>query len=255
MSRTNVINPRCYARALHNCSDKVSREHYVSASVLRLLGDEHTIANASWLPLGQQSVPLPIGALGSGILCQRHNQSLSPLDVHAKNFFTELLRALSHDAQVPYRQASVDAECLERWILKACCGALASGSLIENGHKIVREPPRRWLDILFSGASLEQGSGLHIRQSPMTPHLGYAIGPVYVADAWVGGGLEFAGVEFFVLLDSSVKKQIFEQSTGEVTPLIYRPGAIRIKSPTRRTEIKLEWQTWTPSEGVRYRCF
>ena len=253
MSTTNAIHLRCYARALRDCSDKSSREHYVSASVLELLGEDHRIANASWLPPGQLSDPIPTSALGSRILCERHNGSLSPLDAHAKIFFTELLGALSDDEQVPHRQVRVDGDRLEQWVLKACCGALASGNLVEKGHEMVREPPRSWLDILFCGASWEQGAGLHIRQAQMTPHLGYAIGPVYVGDTWVGGGIEFAGVELFVLLDSGAKKRILEQSTGEVSRLVYRPGAIRIESPTRTTEIELEWRTWTPSEGVRYR--
>jgi hypothetical protein len=253
VSRTNAIHPQCYARALHDCSVKLSREHYVSASVLELLGDDHTIANASWLPPGEQSDPLPTGALGSKILCQRHNESLSPLDAHAKIFFTELLRALSNDEQAPNRRVSVDGDRLEQWVLKACCGALASGNLVEKGQAIVREPPRRWLEILFRESRWEQGAGLYIRQAQMIPHLGYAIGPVYVEERWVGGGIEFAGVEFFVLLDSGALRRILEQSSGGVSDLVFRPGAIRIESPTRRTEIEMEWQTWTPSEGVRYR--
>ncbi len=102
MSRTNVIYPPCYARALGDCSGKLSREHYISASILELLGDSHTITNASWLASGQQSDQLPTSALGSKILCQRHNASLSPLDEHAKVFFTELLTALSDDEEVPH---------------------------------------------------------------------------------------------------------------------------------------------------------
>jgi len=249
-----VIHPGCYARALRDCSDKLSREHSVSDSVLELLGEDHTIANASWLPPGQLSNPIPRSALSSRILCERHNGLLSPLDAHAKIFFTELLRAFSDDKQVPHRQVRVDGDCLEQWVLKACCGALASGNLVEKGHqKIVREPPRSWLDILFCGASWEQGAGLYIRLAEMTPHLGYAIGPAYVDDTWVGGGIEFAGVEIFVLLDSGEKKRILEQSTGKVSPLVYRPGAIRTESPTRTTQIELEWRTWTPSEGIEYR--
>ena len=34
---------------------------------------------------------------------------------------------------------------------------------------------------------------------------------------------------------------------------IYRPGEIRIESRTRTMEIALEWRTWIPTKGVRYR--
>lgn len=97
-----------------------------------------------------------------------------------------------------------------------------------------------------------KGAGLHIRQTQMCPHPGFSIGPIYREDIWVGGGIEFAGVEMLVLLDSGGVKQIVEQSTGEVSDLVYRPGKIGVESPTRKTEIELEWKTWKPTARVLY---
>lgn len=73
----NFSHPQCYARALCDCSAKLSREHYVSNSVLKLLGVEHIISHASWLSPEQCSRPLPVSALSSKVLCDRHNQALS----------------------------------------------------------------------------------------------------------------------------------------------------------------------------------
>ena len=166
----NLSNPRCYARSLCDCSDKLSREHYISASVLELLGEMHTISNASWLSPGQSSNPLPVGALGSNVLCERHNNALSDLDACAKEFFGWLLRALSKSqVPAPDQKLRVDGDKLERWVLKACCGALASGNLLEDATRVSREPPRKWLDILFSESAWEVDTGLHIRQASMTP--------------------------------------------------------------------------------------
>lgn len=94
---------------------------------------------------------------------------------------------------------------------------------------------------------------MHIRQATLHPYRGYAIGPVYVEDSCVGGGLEFAGTELFVFPVAAARKAILEESSGEMRPLIYRPGGIRIESRTRTMDIALEWRTWTPTEGVRYR--
>lgn len=250
----NFSHPRCYARLLGNCSARLSREHYVSAAVLRLLGEEHTISNASWLAPGQRSNPLPVGALSSRILCEHHNSSLSDLDNSAKSFFDEILYALLEPAENrPVRRVTVDGDALERWLLKACCGALASENLIENNHPQVKELPLPWLNILFSGTPWEAGTGLHVRQASMRPHRGYTIGPIYVGETCAGGGIEFAGVELFVLLDASAQKLSLEQSTNEVSSLIYRPGVIRFETRTRVTEIELRWQSWKPVEGVLYR--
>jgi len=254
MPITNFSNPRCYAKELCDCSDKLSREHHVSASVLKLLGEEHTISNASWLPPGRHSPPIPVGSLGSKILCERHNRFLSPLDASAKVVFKGLLQALWGPPRGPSPQrVGADGDKLELWLLKACCGALASGSLIEGGNVLPREVPRAWLNVLFSGAPWAEGAGLHVRQASMKPYRGYAIGLARMAGALVGGGIEFAGVQLFVLLERGAEKRITEQSTGQVNRLIYRPGAIRIESPNRVAEIELEWRTWIPSEAVLYR--
>src|SRR5712671_2030052 len=147
----NLSNPRCYARLLWYCSDKLSREHYISASVLELLGEMHMISNASWLSPGQSSNPLPVGALGSNILCELHNHALSDLDACAKVFFGGLLRAVSKSqGPAPDQKLTVNGDKLERGVLKACCGALASGNLLKGANRVSREPPRKWLDILFS---------------------------------------------------------------------------------------------------------
>jgi len=115
---------------------------------------------------------------------------LSPLDDSARIFFGELLLALS-DAPKPAskRRVSVDGDTLEKWVLKACCGAIASGNLVEGGLQLVREPPVSWLEILFSGEPWPEGTGLHVRQAPMVPHRGYAIGATYLDGAWAGGGI------------------------------------------------------------------
>jgi hypothetical protein len=191
--------------------------------------------------------------LGSNILCERHNNALSDLDACAKQFFAGLLLALSKSGgPAADQKLSVNGDELERWLLKACCGALASGNLLENATRVSREPPRKWLDILFSESAWEVDTGLYVRQAPMTPHQVYSIGPVYTCETWSGGGLEFAGVELFVLLDSGIEKQILETATHKTSPIIYRPGAIRFESSLKTTEIELLWQKWIPTEGVRY---
>ncbi len=247
-------HPGCYARVLGDCSSKMSREHYVSAAVMDLLGDEHRITNASWLPRGQQSAAIPSSALGSKILCEHHNSALSPLDAHAKAFFSEIFWGLSDSPPSgTHRRVALGGDQLELWLLKACCGALASGNLVEHRRAVPRQIPDVWVSLLFAARRWEPGAGLHIRQTTLNPYRGYAIGPVYVGDSCAGGGIEFAGIEMFVFPSSGAEKRILEESSGEMKPLIHRPGQIRIESRSRTLEITLQWRTWVPTEGVRYR--
>src|SRR6267154_1900841 len=50
---TNFSLPGCYLRDTCNCSEDISREHYVSANVLAQLGSSITISGAPWLAPGQ----------------------------------------------------------------------------------------------------------------------------------------------------------------------------------------------------------
>lgn len=254
MKTKSFAHPGCYARVLNTCSSKLSREHYVSQAVLDLLGDEHRITNARWLPHGQQSEAIPSSALGSRILCETHNNALSTLDAHAKVFFSELLWGIS-DSPPPekHRRVLIDADQLELWLLKACCGAFASGNLVEHRRRVPREIPDAWVSLLFSGRGWQPATGMHIRQVTLHPYRGYAIGPAYMEDSCVGGGLQFGGVEMFLLFGGSAANRILEESSGEMRPLIYRPGQIRIESRARTIDIMLEWRTWIPTQAVSYR--
>lgn len=248
-----ATHARCYARALNTCSPRISREHYVSRTVLDLLGDEHRISNARWLAKGQQSDPLPTRALGSRVLCEAHNRVLSPLDSHAERVFAALLWGLSDTPPlVDRREIAVSGDLLELWLLKACCGALASGSLREDRRAVPSVIPDDWVHLLFSGAAWPSDAGMYVRQSTLHPFQGYSIGPVYVEDSCVGGGFHFLGTELFILPHAIPAGRMLEESSDDMRPLVYRPGAIRIESRTRMIEIRLEWGTWTPTAGIRY---
>src|SRR5258706_15222316 len=74
-------HPRCYARALANCSTKISKEHYITHAVLKRL-------NAGPNPIiwGMNSVDPSVtkSAVNQSfkrrILCEHHNNGASNLD-------------------------------------------------------------------------------------------------------------------------------------------------------------------------------
>jgi len=255
VSTTGFSHPKCYARALADCSTKISTEHYVSKSVLNILGDFHVRSNTSWLAPTAKSQPLPASVLGSNILCTRHNEMLSDIDTRVIPFFTEVCSSFSvSSGAVPHQNVRIDGDALELWVLKACCGALASGELAQQGSKATYELPYDWLRVLFAGAPWPRNTGLHIRLGRTVPHRGFTIGPVFSGanKELSGGGFEFCGVELFVLMTPDVQKVAEEESTKERSPLIYRPGAIEIKTPTHTTRIELQWKTWHPTATVVY---
>lgn len=155
---TDYANPKCYARALHDCSKTISGEHYISDGILQQISDEGQILVAG-LPRTETGNFKQIAAktLKPRILCTRHNEALSTLDTLASKFFRFL------DDQSPQDNLLfVNGDEFERWMLKVLCGLAASGSLIFDNQKIKDwEPPSSWLEILFGSAPGLPAGGLY----------------------------------------------------------------------------------------------
>lgn len=77
--RTNFAHPKCYLNGTNDCSEEISREHYVSRAVLEQLGHGIKVTGAPWLAPGI-SLETTAESLTAKILCRRHNAALSPLD-------------------------------------------------------------------------------------------------------------------------------------------------------------------------------
>jgi len=72
--KTSIRNKGCYAAALADCSPDISREHFVSHGLLKLLSIEGkiTIDGFPWQDAGAVS-RVPPATLNGKILCSRHN--------------------------------------------------------------------------------------------------------------------------------------------------------------------------------------
>jgi hypothetical protein len=106
----------------------MSKEHYISAAILRQLDDLY-VSGFRRTPDGSYSYK----ALSAKILCREHNHVLSPLDKVAAEAF-RILREMqtSLDDGMPPAQARaeiVDGRLLERWFLKVALGMIAAGQM------------------------------------------------------------------------------------------------------------------------------
>src|SRR5215472_9101566 len=88
---TGIAKTGCYMNWIRNCSHAMSREHFISRSVLKLFGETHVaVNNLPWLPEGETR-GLPVNELvARQILCERHNAAMSPPDAAAGNFFAAI---------------------------------------------------------------------------------------------------------------------------------------------------------------------
>ena len=145
----------CYAATLGDCSGGASAEHYISESVLRLVGTAVRVSGFPWQAEGVRQ-DIGIGSLSANILCRRHNERLSSLDEIGKAFVRALKTSFDHAFEGPDfsdESITIDGDSLERWLLKVLCGVLT----VMKGHSI----PTLWLEILFRDKPFPQHHGLY----------------------------------------------------------------------------------------------
>lgn len=153
-SRTGLSVDKCYASCLGDCGGSLSREHYISESILRDLnqGKQLAVKGFPWLENPNEFKSLSPAALTARILCERHNSALSPLDTVAGSLFTEIL---SPDAP---RLRLFNGHDIERWLLKVLCGITVSRNH-GGGPAVI---PHELISILFSGSDFVGARGLYI---------------------------------------------------------------------------------------------
>lgn len=175
--KTGFSHKKCYARSLMDCCSKISREHYISESVLQVIGKKKDLL-ASGFPQQEPNVEelMSTNSLASKILCQRHNSALSPLDADAKRLVATLRAFDRRFGVLPSPKGfgnSVSLQSnefelfnghnIERWMLKTLCGFLASKNVRIKGKKIIEfQIKHSWLEILFGMQPSPNGCGLYV---------------------------------------------------------------------------------------------
>lgn len=159
--KTQISNSDCYASLLCDCTDKLSREHFISESLLHELNKEGGlhVSGFRWQEAAKID-KLPPNALASKILCSRHNSALSVIDDVAIRLFSSFNEAgaLGSGKKCMYLFSGID---VERWLLKILCGLLSARMINAEGIDNF-ELPKQWLDILFGFQTFLYGQGLYV---------------------------------------------------------------------------------------------
>ena len=176
-------HPRCYAASRGGCSPRISREHPISETVLRVFGNDDgiEIGGFNWSRGGHEFIGY--ASLGSNVLCTEHNSALSPLDdtggalVRRIVDVHTILRLQKRRRPIP--DISISGPEWERWMIKCLIGLIVSGqSASPAGEGRDWRPPAAWLDTLFDGAPLPERCGLYM---PVTDYGPDAVVPRFSA--------------------------------------------------------------------------
>lgn len=169
--KTGISNERCYASAYNNCSTKLSREHFLSESILEILDvtGNLTAAGLPWLSPGEHRSVAPSMLTGK-VLCTRHNSALSSLDARFLRFFRTLLKIEEEfkdaaSAQVE-RHYLFNGHDIERWMLKTLCGLAASGNASTDEGAVKKWKPNvTWVNMIFGTQKFPARAGLYYHVS------------------------------------------------------------------------------------------
>lgn len=244
--RTGYTHSKCYAAASNDCSQKISREHWLSADILRGItnGKPITVLGMPWQKGATHQ--LPVSALAANILCQRHNSALSPLDVTASTAFRVLWHFQKDQRHTPDLHgaefALLNGHDLERWLLKLLWGAVAAGALSHQGNPVralhSSADNEALLDYLFRDGALPEGWGLYMAGQP--DRLFSGEGQVAIRPLVHQGELLSAGVE----AGAVGLRFAFATPDGDAPYVVRRPMQIelaRADAPERKI-LALAWK-------------
>lgn len=243
-------HPKCYAQALGDCTS-MSREHWMPEAILERVehgrGTRSRCVEARNLSFQMRDIRQSFGvdSLAGNILCKKHNNSLSPIDVGATKFF-DAMEAVHYGCETPgapEQVLRVDGNLLERFLLKVMIGGLFSGNL---RHSAVTKkgvlPPIEWLKILFEGGSFPDRHGLYYVPAPpgkviVADRDILHFSPFFTEDLKLVCGMRAwsFGIEFDLLLANLVPR-----ARSSFDGALYRPAGLRIAGSSARIEFSWE---------------
>lgn len=201
----------CWASPIGGCSDKRSREHYISASLWS--GNEIEVIGLPWCRHETKKVGL--GSLTAHILCEAHNNALSPLDQAAGHAFGALRRAsalANTRGQKPEKRFNrvrfeADGSLLERWFLKTVLNLAAlrpSGDRWYLDQQPLDKPGVPLVGAAFGRAAIASPIGLYTAASvgdSLAMSDRFEAAPVsFVDQGVVAFACTFRGIDFLLWL-------------------------------------------------------
>lgn len=201
--------PKCWAAQLGGC-DSQSREHVISKSLF--VSPQVRVHGFPWCK--DEPKVIGIESATAKILCEHHNNTLSPLDEAASAAFDALREQtkLANDrAKFPQRtrfavrRFPIKARLLERWLLKTLLNFSFDGPYLIGPSGVTQGiPPLDLLEICFRGASFPSQSGMYVAANlgmTITFEDTVAFAPLLKDERLIlGGFFEFRGIRLFLAL-------------------------------------------------------
>ena len=224
-------HPSCYANCLGDCSNKITKEHYISENILNTF---ETIIPTVGFERAKKlhDGTAPASSFSSKILCGKHNTSLSEIDTEAGLLFNHLRKISKFE---PCEDMfKFNGPKIERWFLKYILGVFTTGQFSEA--KLQPSRLENLVRILFNKENLWVGHGLYLKRPSDNKFYGYQrIG----SETSLGPNRELLGIYFdfhgyvfyFSLIDVIFSRE----------DLRYRPKTINFNIDKKTKSIEFDW--------------
>jgi len=191
-----------------------------------------------WQEAGEVHTLTP-SSCKANVLCKRHNNALSPVDLAIGRFLKAILNTPDFLRNQDLRVLILSGDDVERWILKTLCTHTAA--VRRFGGTWV--PPLQWLDILWGMKPFPRGCGLYFNQeigksSPDSVQLGLRPLTSPGIDGPSGGIVQLCGHHFALAMVAPTPQQT---SDSVLVPKYYRPTDLVISHGKSEVVYSFGW--------------
>lgn len=240
---SGISNPGCYLKDQKNCCDKISKEHYISQTVLKDKEFNGTVAisGLKWIPENTYK-RMTTPNLVANILCKRHNEALSDLDNVAGRFI-RLIGDIDKDFNNDKPKSSFSlfaGEDIERWMIKTLL------NLVYAKHIQGPTNVELWKRLLFSENLMPSGWGLYIEVQEQIYHNSFFEFTAIIREDTkevVGAYALFNNFKFILFLNNM---------KIDKSKLIHRPRTLIFSQNGIQKIIELSWKSTTHQSYVEF---
>jgi hypothetical protein len=223
---------------LHDCDKNLSCEHYVSDNALKVMGTILEVSGLPWIKAGESKY-VSKNRLKSGVLCTRHNNAFSSLDIQGGRFVQRLREFCDSSASPNRKMVLFNGIDIEKWCLKIFLGFISSANFQAVQGQVIRQINNmpECVNLLLGNVPDKAGRGLWIRTEPgqnvkATPSL--KVSPIFKIGTNQLYGLTFNifGFDF-----------LYSTAPINAEDSVFRPSQIMFRSPSRLCRIEISWPT------------
>lgn len=268
-------HPKCYANTRGGCSTKISGEHFISHSLIKLYGfDDPTLMIKHDTGYGVRKFVKP-SKFVANILCEDHNNALHVAD-DAALAFAKFMRNIA----LRYRngagewgeheEITISGDHFQSWLLKLILNHAVGKAFVHQEGEFISPFPPEAVDVLLGRAMWPRTWGmcvagdvnnkdLKISGFDRLEDIAYewcSFQPFIHKDGWIGGGIiNLNGVGFGITVfdPSRDDPDAINNDSNPLRGSVQRPGYMAWEIDGVQKRVNFTWEDIWEHKTITYR--